>query len=374
VFAVCVPGCAGEGERRSAEVSIDTIGGIVHVRNTGAALALRVDSIATIGAPEGPASFGAISAVIADDDGSIYVADSKSAEIRVFDTRGQWVRTIGRRGGGPSEFDLLYSIAWVGDTLAVLDPGNGRVGLMSRTGEWLGQLLHERMTGSRLHLYEVGGALYWVTVARGTGPVQSMFARYAGGTPDTIASPVLPAVTGSSILCRHPTGGGITVFSNPFSIRPRPVPAPGRRVAAVPSGDYRIALITSSGDTARIIEKTHEPVPITDAEWDEATKGYRDWTARAAGAKCNPVEFTRPSAKAAVRDIFHDDRDRMWVESTTRDGFAFDVFDTEGRLVGTVAAPSRFRSVPPYVRDNRLYIVVADSLDVQSVRVLGISR
>lgn len=365
---------AGEriGDRTA---TIDTVGGVVRVRNAGEAAVWTLQPIATIGAPEGPASFGQINAIIADDDGLIYVADSKAAEIRVFDASGVHVRTIGRRGAGPSEFGSLYSIGWTGDTLAALDPGNGRIGLLSRTGEWLGQLRHDHLTGSQLHLYDVGKALYWRAARRGAGrTLESVYVRYAEGRLDTLAYPAPTPPPSATIVCPHPTGGGITFFSNPYAVRPAPVPAPDGQISVVPGDEYRIALITAAGDTARVIEKRHEAVPISDAEWSEATAEYRDWMVKAPGAKCNPVEFTRPASKPAVRDIFHDDGGRMWVEATSREGFTFDVFDREGRQIGSLPAPARHRDVPLYIRGDRLYLVVVDSLDVQSVRVFGVQR
>ena len=376
IASVLVGIACSAGERnRGRPATIDTVAGVVRVRNSGEAAVWRLEPVATIAADDGPASFGQINAIVADGDGQIYVADSRAAEIRVFDARGAHVRTIGRRGAGPSEFGSLYSIGWTGDTLAVLDPGNGRIGLMSSTGEWLGQLRHDRLTGSRLHLYEVGDALYWMTVGRGEGRIRnSVYARYAGGQLDTLEYPAPAPMPSATIVCPHPGGGGISFFSNPYSVRPRPVPAPDGRIAFVPGAGYHIALITSTGDTARIIEKQYDAVPVSDTEWDEATKEYRDWMEKAPGAKCNPVEFTRPAAKSAVRDIFHDDDQQMWVEVTSRDGFTFDVFDREGRQIGSVPAPARYRDVPPYIRGDRLYLVVADSLDVQSVRVFNVRR
>ena len=367
--------CSAGERTRGRTATIDTVAGVVRVRNAREAPVWALQPITTIGAYEGPASFGQVNGIIADDDGQIYVADSKAAEIRVFDARGEHVRTIGRRGAGPSEFGSLYSIGWTGDTLAALDPGNGRIGLMSSTGEWLGQLRHDRLTGYRLHMYGVGKVLYWMTARRGTGrTLESVYARYADGRLDTLAFPAPAPLPSATIVCPHPSGGGISFFSNPYAVRPRPVPAPDGQIAVVPGAEYHIALITAAGDTVRVIDKEYEPVSISDAEWTEATAEYRDWMAKAPGAKCNPVEFTRPASKPAVRDIFHDDGGRMWVEVTSRDGFTFDVFDREGRQIGSTPAPARYRDVPPYIRGDRLYVVVADSLDVQSVRVFGVQR
>ena len=374
-IVIVTTACSAEQRTPARTATIDTVAGVVHVRNSGSAPGWALKPVVTIGAAEGPASFGGVNAILADAEGMIYVADSKAAEIRVFDARGAHVRTMGRRGAGPSEFGSLYSMGWAGDSLAVLDPANGRIGLMSRTGEWLGQLRHDRLTGSGLHMYGIGKALYWITVLRGDGPTRlSAFARFTDGRLDTLAYPTMPPIKSATVVCPHPTGGGISFFSNPYAIRPRPVPAPDDRIAIVPGPEYRIALIASAGDTARIVEKRYDAVPISDAEWDDATAEYRDWMAKAPGAKCDPVEFTRPASKPAVREIFHDDAGRMWVEATASEGFTFDVFDRDGRQIGSVPSPGRHRAVPPYIRGDRIYMVTADSLDVQSIRVFDIQR
>jgi hypothetical protein len=221
-----VGGCVtGDRGASASVVAVDTVGGVVHVRNSGETPRWTLREVATISTPDGPASFGQVRALLADSAGNVYIADSKASEIRVFDESGAHLRTMGRQGAGPSEF-----------------------------------------------------------------------------------------------------------------------------------GSLRAA------------------VPISDAEWEEATREHREWVARAPGVKCDPVEFTRPAAKPAIRDIFHDDAGRMWVEAVSPDGFELDVFDEEGRQVGAIASPGRDGSVRPYVRDDMLYLAAADSLDVQSVRLFRIQR
>lgn len=54
-------------------------------------------------------------------------------------------------------------------------------------------------------------------------------------------------------------------------------------------------------------------------------------------------------------------------------GFAWDIFDADGRLLGAAPAPARAAGIPPYVRNGRLYQVETDDLDVQYVAVYHIS-
>ncbi|HJR36471.1 MAG TPA: hypothetical protein VJ817_16055, partial [Gemmatimonadales bacterium] len=57
-------------------------------------------------------------------DGRIVVANSGSSELRFFGPDGVWVKSVGRRGGGPGEFeDLGWLDAGAGDTLRTYDWG-----------------------------------------------------------------------------------------------------------------------------------------------------------------------------------------------------------------------------------------------------------
>ena len=360
----------------AATMSVDTIGGVVHVRHRGNAAQWTLRDAATIGSADGPASFGRVRSVIADEDGNIYVADAQTSEIRVFGPDGVHLRTFGRKGAGPGEFTELYSIAWMGDTLAALDPRSGRISLLTRAGEWLAQIPHAPITGPDIRLHSAGREVYSMDIRRGAdGQPVRVYLRYAGGRIDTLPYPQQRGSgPPSTILCRHPVGGGLSFFTNPFVAQVFQSPGPAGRVALVNSAAYRIDILGPRGDTALVIEKHHQPVPITDAEWEEATRPHREWAAKAPGAKCDPVEFTRPAGKPALRAIFFDDAGRMWVEAVTDEGHSFDVFDGAGTHLGNMRAPERQRSVPPHVRGDRLYLVTTDSLDVQSVRVLEVKR
>ena len=61
--------------------------------------------------------FGDIRGIQVASDGTIYVLDFQAAEVRVFDSDGQYLRTIARRGEGPGEITEANGIILSGDTL-----------------------------------------------------------------------------------------------------------------------------------------------------------------------------------------------------------------------------------------------------------------
>jgi hypothetical protein len=71
------------------------------------------------------------------EDGTIVVADGSSRELRFFSPSGSLVRVVGRRGGGPGEFeDMVSSLGRMsGDTLVVVCRAHRRITRFLDTGE-----------------------------------------------------------------------------------------------------------------------------------------------------------------------------------------------------------------------------------------------
>lgn len=102
---------------------------------------LRVDSVPDlrIGGPAatGPEQFGSVQGIVVASDGSIWVADRQSADVRVFEHDGSHRTTIGRRGDGPGEFQVIRLLGEAGDSIAVVDDRGGRLSWFDRSGALL---------------------------------------------------------------------------------------------------------------------------------------------------------------------------------------------------------------------------------------------
>jgi len=86
-------------------------------------LVLRVGE--TMGALE--YTFGFVADVAFGPDSTIYVLDGMNAEVRVFDLDGKHLRTFGRKGQGPGEFQLPNRLAVSDEYVRVNDPPQGRI-------------------------------------------------------------------------------------------------------------------------------------------------------------------------------------------------------------------------------------------------------
>jgi hypothetical protein len=91
--------------------------------------------------------------VAVDDDGRIYVADARDARVKVFDKRGEYLRSLGQKGQGPGELTTPFSLAIAGDCLVVGDPPSFRLSIRDLNGTHLGDeyqvLALDRQGGSR---------------------------------------------------------------------------------------------------------------------------------------------------------------------------------------------------------------------------------
>ena len=91
----------------------------------------------------GPAyEFTSIAQVLERND-SVFVRQQGIQEIRVFDTTGIHLGTIGREGSGPGEFRSLEAMGFIGDTLWSIDGDLRRLSFFSPNGTLLVTLPYE---------------------------------------------------------------------------------------------------------------------------------------------------------------------------------------------------------------------------------------
>lgn len=103
---------------------------------------LRVALVRELGAASDTGraiSFGRIASLGARGDGRVVaVADGTTCQVYVFAAGWATVDTVGRCGSGPGEFsDMLHSVAFLGDTLVVMDGRRRDWSLFDSTGQFV---------------------------------------------------------------------------------------------------------------------------------------------------------------------------------------------------------------------------------------------
>lgn len=98
---------------------------------------LSDDPVVSIGSIDGedPYLLDGVADAVVRQDGSLAVLNCTTAEIRVYDMAGQYIRTFGGRGEGPGEFmfpERMFALG--GDTVAVTDFFPGRMTVVGPDG------------------------------------------------------------------------------------------------------------------------------------------------------------------------------------------------------------------------------------------------
>ena len=393
-------GCAEADERWSG--SVETLpNGATRVTNPaqgvwreGSAWALVPEL--RLGEVEGSEAtvFGSISGLAVNDAGRIYVLDRQANELRIFARDGRHVRSVGRAGGGPGEYQAANGLFWLSpDTLVVVDQQGGRYSFLSREGEYL------RSVPRRLGFYGWAfngayhnGRVYERSTVR-TNPNRPR--AMVGNDPDQ-----RPALFGTSLRASDSTAqaGVDTVLLAPptgtpyesFSVRTeRGGMVMGVPFAAAPvyhldsagnvwhghGSDFRIVRSSFAGDTIMEIVLDAVPAPVTEAELAEWESGGSVAQFRQMGGR---IDLDRiPKVKPFFNGLYLDPERYLWVSVPAGPmETVFAVFDPEGRYLGSLKLDGLRRDtfLQPVVSNGKLYLVGRDELDVQRVYVFRIEK
>lgn len=99
-------------------------------------------------------------------DGRIAIADGGNARVVVASPAGAVEREFGRRGSGPGEFEMLYFLTAIGDTLVTWDSGTRRVALWKPDGTPIRSTALAAVTNLAVELKAVRTPTEYVAVLR----------------------------------------------------------------------------------------------------------------------------------------------------------------------------------------------------------------
>jgi hypothetical protein len=322
--------------------------------------------------------FGDIGGIAAAGDGTIYVLDAQASEVRAFDADGRFLRTLTRQGEGPGEVSRANAIHLVGDSaLWIQDNGQGMMIAVDLQGGELARVprfLPHSDPGSIDHRGRfwdpVSHPAPW-TLPENEGVIEVSgpgFLKSYDRATDASDS-VFLGVHSTRAWVKRRSDGGYSYFRIPDDPRTITVVDPAGGFWQTSGTAYRIARLDERGDTVLVIEATTEPVPVT----AEDRRGYVDVSVEqfhADRANAEKVAALMPAVKQAIANLLVDDEGHLWAERTVARGEPplYDVFGREGQYLGAVTLAFRPALFSPiYIRSDRVYAVVRDSLDVPSV-------
>lgn len=367
IAAVGLVACVG-GESSTSDTwqgRIDTLpGGAIVVHNPGAGLwdtstAWRLEQDLVIGAVEGsgPEVFGEIAAVDVDMHGRIYVLEEQAQEIRVFDSAGTYLRTLGSEGSGPGELSRAFGLAFDDlDRLWVPDVGNRRLTVFDSTGEFADD--YQRPLGvvyPFLGGFDKSGRFWDVTPSFDDTYASFYFVRFDSITGGFDSVPPV----------RYRRDVESTTLTM-FFLRPRMTIAfdPAGYIWFGWTGDYRLFQRSMSGDTARIIERESRRVPVSHSERERILAEIAEFP-----FPVDPVLI--PTEKPAFNRIVAGENGHLFTNvpgSGDEKGRLIDVFNGDGVYLGRLTAPVALDwMIPLRITSSHILGVTRDELDVPYV-------
>lgn len=221
----------------------------------------------------GPTEFSQVLGVARMSDGKVVMANGGSTELRVFSATGEFIRSIGRKGLGPGEFDGILLMLRSADTLVVHDR-------QSRLQIYLadGTLLRSY---TRPQFQEHGVSSWPGMLSDGSGVVQGM---------DPITDSTSDQVTATATLgIKSPTGTEARAFTQiPVFERVRRggrsvalflgavsrVAVMGERVCAGYAIRWEVQCFDRRGRLMSRTVRDVEPGRVTEADKEEFRRGY----------------------------------------------------------------------------------------------------
>ncbi len=124
--------------------TVEEVDGITIVKNPieplNPELQIAFEEDLTIGVEEGNENymFGNEVFVNTDDEGNFYVTDGDRKTVRKFDSKGIFLKSIGRAGQGPGEFQNISEVKFdIEENIYLYDVDNQRISFLDKEGSYL---------------------------------------------------------------------------------------------------------------------------------------------------------------------------------------------------------------------------------------------
>lgn len=262
--------------------------------------------------------FQSIRYIAVDEHENIYILDRRAGNLKVFNKKGSFVRTIGKKGQGPGEFNLPGQVFIISEKeLWVYDDGNRSFSFFTLDGDFIKSINASKAEGLEAKIDSNGNFSF-----------ASMSYSYETG---------------------H-LSYGLDMYDKKLNFIkkidsiPGPIDHRGRNLFpplftwAIDDDDnivygyqkeYKLRVFSPDGNLAKMITKEYKPVKITKEEIDE----------RMASIQTERKVYS-PQYHPAFRRFSIDEEGRIFVMTLQRvegrDWFYHDIFDSLGRYIAKI--------------------------------------
>jgi hypothetical protein len=277
-----------------------------------------------------------------DGGGRTYVVDEPPVAIKVFDSAGQYVRTIGRSGEGPGEY-RQPRIAIQHGEIYVEDSRLQRITVFDTSGAFIrGFRAESNASGSDGFAIDDSSRIL-LRIYRSDPPDEAFaFVRY--DTLGTVLDTLRLRRWHDPVVWVVEQGAGRATYGIPGGPRELVTITPGGSMLRGWSGTYLLAVQPFYADTTLLISRDWAPVQIPEAERVQRFDQFTGMVSKFLPPDVMKADFhlyDMPTERPPMQDIDVDPAARVWVHTASADTTAsyYDVFDATGIWQGTVRAP-----------------------------------
>ncbi len=319
-------------------------------------------------------------------DGTVVVANMGTSEIRYFDSAGRFLRSIGRSGGGPAEFqrdglrhvdhvdgDSIYAWDLLAQRMSVFAPDGGFV-RSSRLRNTNRLYFFEGLFADRSMLLRLNRPDPSPRLVEGNTRASVRFLRFSAEGDSLGRFGEFP---GSEMYWQRWGERGMAGDDAPFGKVTSAKSGTDR--AYVATGDsYEVWVFSATAELEISIRKEHAPVSMSaelERHWEEERaerlKGHessRDYSSLL-------DDMVLPDALPAHGSIQVDASSNLWVEEydeAGRRGPVWSVFDPRGVWLGSVRLPVGLEVFE--IGDDYILGREVDDMEVEYVRVYQVVK
>lgn len=334
--------------------TIEEINGVTVIKNPKEPMyredVLSLEEELTLGETregEEPVFIG-VSGIQVDSRGNIYVLDGRARQVKVFDKDGKHIRSFGRKGQGPGEFQVTNDIVMTPDeTIMILDRGNLRLSFFSPEGELLKEVSASKIP-RLFRIYPDSDGNYTARInLRGQKHIYQI-----KKLDENLEELSLVAEL------KHPRRTNVIEIYDP---QLRAIVMKDDKIVWGNWKQYKLIITDKTGRKSREIHKEFNPVKITDEDKERVIKEL------SAGIPLRrKVEF--PDNYPAFQGLSCDEQGRIFVRTSEQtennQGYYYDIFDKEGKYIAKI--PLAF--FPREWKKNKLYTIEEDEEGYQVVK------
>jgi hypothetical protein len=346
-----------------------------------------------IGAAEGEAAyqFDGIAAVRRTADGTLAVADRGSKEIRLFDGEGRHLRSMGRAGAGPGEFEGLGRIFLLpDDSIAAWDANAQRLTVFAPDGR-VGRVETLPLPGAAAPVEAIledgtlvarAGVDFTAMIAASEGERRLPVTHLVRAPGSTEWREVGPFPGREELV--HRTGASVA-FAGVLFGRDHVVSAGRRRWYTGETDRFAVTVRSPAGDSVGVLAREHAPRQVTGemverarADRRAAAEESRREIARrmgAAAAASPDPDLPHRATLPAYDQVVEDAEENVWVRHFHFPADApqrWSVFSPGGELVAEAETPAGLRV--QQIGADWIVGVAEDELGVEVVEVYALAR